>query len=164
MIKYTAKYVNRFWSNIAITANDNLCWEWQRSTDKDGYGQFYFGNETGWHRGLSHRGAWEMLIGEIPAGLKVLHKCDNPKCCNPKHLFIGTSQDNTLDMFAKGRGYIPAPKGERNSHCKLTESQVLEIRKQFTIGESSFKELAHTMNVSPATISSIVKRRTWKHI
>lgn len=164
MYQYTAKYYNRFWSNVALTANDDKCWEWQRSTDKDGYGQFYLMDDTGWHRQLSHRGSWEMINGEIPKGLCVLHKCDNPKCVNPKHLFLGTKLDNTLDMIAKGRGYIPSPKGERNSHCVLTELQVIEIRKRFAQGDVSYKTLAEEMNVNPNTIGNVIRRSTWKHI
>ncbi len=164
MYQYTAKYANRFWGNVAITADDNKCWEWKRSTDKDGYGQFYLSDNTGWHRQLSHRGAWEMTNGEIPKGLCVLHKCDNPKCCNPKHLFLGTKLDNTLDMFAKGRGFIPPAQGEDNGRSILTADKVIEIRQRFAMGGLSYKEIAKEMGVAPATIAHVVKRRTWKNI
>ena len=77
------------------------CWTWTRATNKAGYGKIGSGEGAGTL--ATHRVSWELTNGPVPDGLFVLHRCDNPPCCNPAHLFLGTSRDNTLDMIAKGR-------------------------------------------------------------
>lgn len=87
------------------------CWEWSGSRDRKGYG---FGDG-----GRAHRLAWEWENGPVPAGLMVLHRCDNPPCCNPKHLFVGTALDNARDALAKGHhhnaGKTHCPRGHELS-------------------------------------------------
>lgn len=89
---------NRFWNLVSIKTKDD-CWEWEASFDGKGYGQFNIDGRT--YR--SHRVAWELLNGKIPNGLELCHHCDNPKCVNPNHLFLGTHKDNMHDMKLKGR-------------------------------------------------------------
>lgn len=92
-----------FWKKVKVLS-DNECWEWQRSLTKDGYGQF--SSRVRSLFGISVRGsraAWQLTYGEIPVGMQVLHSCDNRKCCNPRHLFLGTHKDNMRDMKLKGR-------------------------------------------------------------
>lgn len=83
-----------FWAGVKIGAPDD-CWLWTRSRDKDGYGQV--------NHGRAHRATWALTFGAIPASLCVLHRCDNPPCCNPAHLFLGTTADNMADKKAKQR-------------------------------------------------------------
>lgn len=96
------------------------CWEWLGAIGKDGYGLTCVDSKT---QG-AHRVSWEATNGEIPKGLWVLHKCDNPKCINPKHLFLGTAKDNTKDSMQKGRRKF---RGEDNPSTKLTNTQREEI-------------------------------------
>lgn len=88
----------------------NGCWEWVGHRLKKGYGQMRCGKKLV----LAHRASWAAFKGEIPVGLFVLHKCDNPSCCNPEHLFLGTNADNMNDMVAKGRNNHP----RRSNHYK----------------------------------------------
>lgn len=104
-VKYTEKDIQRFWSKVAITANPDKCWEWTRALATGGYGSFYDRNIG--RNAIASRVAWEMTYGEIPPGMKALHKCDNPCCCNPNHIFIGTQKDNMQDMVRKGRKHRP---------------------------------------------------------
>lgn len=91
----------RFWPKVDASGGDNSCWTWRASKHTNGYGQIGSGG-----RGrplLSHRVSWQLTNGDIPAGMVVCHKCDNPLCCNPAHLFLGTQADNLKDMTDKGR-------------------------------------------------------------
>jgi hypothetical protein len=103
-----------------------------------------------------HRYMYEKYIGKIPEKLCVLHKCDNRRCINPEHLFLGTKSDNSMDMFLKGR----AAKGERNASSKLTENDIREIRSL----DYSYRNLGKMFNVSHRTISLIKNYKTWKHV
>lgn len=105
--QYTPKITNRFWQRVnksgSIPAHCpelGSCWEWTGAKVKGGYGSFRIGKSARY----SHRIAWELSNGHISNGLRVLHKCDNPVCCNPMHLFLGTQADNVKDMLTKGRG------------------------------------------------------------
>ncbi len=97
---YTSKDIERFWSKDILKADSELCWEWTGSCDSSGYGTIRVNKST--HS--THRTAWRITYGTIPSGMYICHKCDNPKCVNPNHLWIGTSQDNSLDRARKGRG------------------------------------------------------------
>jgi len=90
----------KFWGEVDI-GGDNECWEWKRGISWDGYGQFYWKEYDGPRR--SNRVAWELIYGPIPDGMLVCHTCDNTRCCNPSHLFIGTQKDNMYDASRKGR-------------------------------------------------------------
>lgn len=150
----TQEYI--FWSRVAITADDEKCWEWQGACDSSGYGT------KNWHgRTIStHRLAWLLMRGEIPNGFYVCHSCDNPRCVNPKHLFIGTSQDNALDRSRKGRNRKQS--GEQSTCCKLTSGQVHEIRRRYSTGGITIKQLATEYGISPSQTSRIVHNETWK--
>jgi hypothetical protein len=106
--------------------------------------------------------AYQLKIGKIPTGLHVLHHCDNPPCCNPKHLFVGTDKDNIEDMIRKGRNNTP--KGESHRDAKLTEKQVLEIRKRHVPFVLTYSMLAREYGVSKSTIQHAVNGSHWKHI
>lgn len=107
----------------------------------------------------AHRAAWELSGNYIPPGLCVLHRCDNRQCVNPKHLFLGTLADNVADCVSKGR----QARGEKNRHAKLSEQDVLKIRKALARGEQG-KLIAARYKVTPTAISYIRNRKVWVHI
>lgn len=157
MKQYTPKLSieERFWSKVAITTDINLCWEWQAAFDNNGYGRIKDNRVNK----KAHRISWELTYGEIPEGLLVLHSCDNRKCCNPKHLFLGTNDDNMKDMFKKFRGN--APRKEANKNHKLTSELVSEIRLRYAKEKIAQHELAKQYNVSKTTIGYIILWKTW---
>lgn len=95
---FTPEQVTRFWSRVDRSGGERSCWPWIGYRDKWGYGGF-----TRFRKLLAHRVAWTIANGPIPDDMLVLHHCDNPPCCNPGHLFVGTHQDNMDDMAKKGR-------------------------------------------------------------
>ena len=109
----------------------------------------------------SHRYQWELIYGNIPEGLHILHHCDNPKCCKINHLFIGTHQDNMDDRKNKNRGN--APKGEACGLTTHNESQVKEVKYLLKKGLSNV-EISKKLNVSKSLILNIKFDRTWRHI
>ena len=109
----------------------------------------------GWY---ANRYAWTITSGPIPAGLLVLHRCDNPPCCNPKHLFLGTKLDNARDRASKGRGRDQ--RGERNPSAKLTEAEVREIRS--AIGSQA--AIAARYGVTQTAVSLIVRNKNWSQV
>lgn len=155
--KYTT-IANSFWTHC-LKKGPNECWGWKAALHKGGYGLFGYNGKM--H--LAHRASWEIHFGPIPKGMFVLHKCDNPICTNPNHLFLGTQLDNMRDMFAKGRGKPGHHFGEKTGTSKLTETQVLEIRAKHASGQST-RSLMVEYNFSKSGIEHIVARRTWKHI
>ena len=138
---------------------ENECLEWTRSTigtEKARYGRLRIGDK----KMLAHRFAYERAFGQIPAGMFVCHKCDNPRCCNPDHLFLGTAKDNTQDAIKKGRfsgRYSGShPKGELAPAYKLTSAQIIEIKERRKGGEE-LKSIAATYGVSHHYISKIAR-------
>lgn len=152
------KEETRFWSHVEVKRLDE-CWEWMAYRDKEGYGRANFGFQ-GLHR--THRMAWTICFGLIPDAIRVLHKCDNPPCCNPCHLFTGTQAENIEDMRKKRRTTF----GERSWSAKLTESQVLEIRSLYKRYDPRFNgyALCKRYGISYSTIYAIIHRTKWKHI
>lgn len=143
----------RFWSYVAVSGG---CWPWLGGTDDDGYGQFlYKGNAV-----RSHRVAWIFTFGEIPNGLRVLHTCDNPPCCNPDHLFLGTQANNNADMVAKGRQRILY--GEAHGSAKLTTNDVAAMRRLFACGFMTRSELAAEYNLDYSTVYYIIAHQLRK--
>jgi hypothetical protein len=131
---------------------ENGCIEWHGSANGKGYGMMVYKGRI--H--AAHRVSWQEHRGEIPSGLLVLHRCDNPRCVNPEHLFLGTNQDNMNDMKKKGRQYTP--KGEEHKRSKLTWDAVRHIR---TSGEGQ-KALALRFNVTEQTIWWVKSGKGWK--
>jgi hypothetical protein len=135
---------------MARTERVNDCLVFTGSKNEDGYGQ------TG--RGRAHRLSYELHHGPIPQGMCVLHRCDNPPCINPTHLFLGTMSDNMRDMHAKGRH---VRNGERVNTAKLTAEQVLEIRSRLDVTCAAF---AVRLGVNPSAVERARNRRTWRHL
>lgn len=138
------------------------CWEWRRSsTVRGGYGQFTYGYKLK----RAHRVSYEVFIGPIPAGMFVCHKCDNPPCVNPSHLFLGTLGDNNKDMRLKQRGFVPEPvRGSKHHSAKLTEQDVIDIKGLLRSGEISQAEISRRYGVSKTLVSRIKKGKVWATI
>ena len=159
-----------FWKKVRVRGLDE-CWEWQANTSL-GYGKFGIGRK----RFRSHRVAWRIANGPIPLGLCVLHRCDNRRCCNPNHLFLGTLTDNNHDRDRKGRACRPCGdenparkhperllRGEQCPWAKLTKQKVRNVRRRYAQGESQ-AALAREMGVGATAIKRIVLRKTWSHV
>jgi hypothetical protein len=151
----------RFWSKVAIGTPDE-CWEWQRSRRGGGYGQFRVAPGRSPQR--ASRVAWTLANGPIPDGMIVCHRCDNPPCCNPAHLWLGTVADNNTDKIAKGRGcgpgrdsFVSLVSGVR----KLTDEEILLARRLYQQGRSC-RSIAREFGVAHTTISRLVNGQQWK--
>jgi hypothetical protein len=153
----------KFWEKVDIQGIDD-CWEWLASRNNKGYGNFYIslGHSEDKHI-LATRMSWTLTYGDIPEGLCVLHKCDNPPCVNPHHLFLGTKKDNADDMTKKGRNKVIFRKGEAHYGSKLTNSDVIMIRHLRKKGLTLFV-IADMYNIHYSTVGYIVKGKLWKHI
>ena len=145
--------MERFWNKVNKQA-ENGCWEWTASVNNKGYGWFRL---DGKNRG-AHRVSWMLQHGAVPGGLFVLHRCDNPSCVNPDHLWLGTNADNMRDKVEKGRA--PALPGESNGQAKLTEADVIAIRAD----HRSLRAIAAEYGVSHALIGYIKRGDHWSHI
>lgn len=143
----------RFWIKVAVRGA-NECWLWQAYIDQEGYGRFSFDGK----RRFAHRAAWILTFGPLPNEARVLHKCDNPTCVNPAHLFIGTHQDNMNDRSAKGR----TASGERNGRAKLTWEIVNQIRAAHKPWKVGITKLAAQFGVSKWVVQDILRKRTWR--
>lgn len=136
---------------------DDWCWGWSGTKNKSKYGIFVVRKK----KHLAHRWAYQYFIGQIPDGLWILHRCDNPECTNPKHLYAGTPLDNTRDAIARGRfKFPPSNKGELHHSARLKSKEILQIRES----PSSYSELSKIYGVRECTIIAIKKRKIWKHI
>lgn len=135
------------------------CWEWNGANKQNGYGHFYLDG-----RGIpAHRAAYFLFNGSIPAGMDVCHACDNRKCINPSHLWLGTRAENLRDAVTKGRMVIPNLRGSSNGNSKLSWDKVRAIRARKSAGESQ-RELAWHFHVSESLVSQIVKEKIWKEL
>lgn len=129
------------------------CWIWNDAKDWQGYGRFYLDRRT---PRLAHRVSWSIRNGTIPQGLCVLHRCDNPSCVNPDHLWLGTVTENNNDCTAKDRRL----KGSQQKNSKLDEIKVRQIRQKYC--EGIFQTtLAIEYGVSVMTISRVVRKKVW---
>jgi len=164
LVDLSAKDIIRFNKYIDKT---ETCWLWTSGRCATGYGNFWYKNHT-W---FAHRVAYLLHYGVNPDQSLVCHTCDNPSCCNPDHLFLGTHLDNNRDRSIKGHSYkgqshhfaIMDKNGEKNGRAKLTAEQVLEIRTLREQGEKWLR-LAKRFGVNRRTIKNIVARKLWKHI
>lgn len=143
----------RFWAKVRKT---NSCWIWTGASYSAGYGII---GTTGLNGGrmVTHRLSWLIHYGEIPKGMMVLHKCDNPPCVNPEHLFLGTIQDNVDDMIKKGRHRFLG-------NAKISPEEVRVIRAEYADGKATMAELAKRYHLGPTAVLNIIHRTRWKDI
>lgn len=136
----------RFWDKVLF---GDGCWEWTASKCSGGYGNFYY--ENGYIG--SHKASWSISNGPIPEGLCVCHRCDNPACVRPSHLFLGSISDNAKDRDSKGRGNRP----QLPVRAKLSPDQVREI----STAEGSQRDIASRFGVSQPCVSLIKRGLRW---
>ena len=163
----TTDEIERFWSKVDRSAGPNACWIWRAAVASnsaaggDGYGCIWLRRRSI----KAHRLAWFLTFGPIPEGLEVCHNCpdgDNPRCCNPAHLFLGTHQENVRDCIRKGRQ--PISTGTRNGRAKLTPELVALIRGRYRDGKGSHASLAREFGVHKTTIGRVVTGVRWKEV
>lgn len=157
---YRASLEERFYIRVK---KSKKCWIWNGYKNAAGYGVLFFGHINGVKKTwLAHRISYFLFNGKFSEELNVCHHCDIPACVNPKHLFLGTDQDNCDDMYKKNRQN--PPKGERNRHAKLTVKQVKEIRKSYQGKFGEMAKLSRKYKVSVNQISWIIKKKVWREI
>lgn len=156
---------DRFWPKVDRSAGPSACWPWTGTRNQDGYGRFTVGSVVdGSRRQLPAAATAYMLThpNESLEDLHVLHHCDNPPCCNPSHLFLGTQQDNMTDMARKGRAYGHC--GEEAPNAVLTDSLVLKIRATYAAGGLSQRAVGRALGLNPNTVKQVLQGRRWKHV
>lgn len=132
------------------------CWRWKKCLNKAGYGRI-----GGVNRMLAHRFSWLIHYGKIPDGMEVCHKCNNPECVRPDHLYVGTHGDNVRQSIVEGR--LVRDRGEQHSVSVLTEEIVVSLRRLYSSGNST-TELSATFGLDAGTIYQCIVGKTWKHV
>lgn len=151
--KYTAEY--RFWYYTDKKGPDD-CWNWKGSLcGRDGRGRLRVSGENVY----AHVFSYQLHIGDIPVGIRILHKCDNPRCVNPAHLFLGTHSDNMKDAYKKRR---KSNSGVKNPKAKLTEEQVREIRRRYP--KEGGVKLAKEFGLERSAPYRIFHRKQWRNV
>lgn len=146
---------DRFWSKVetrgpVVRPPLGPCWTWTGGGSR--YGTLSVKNRTV----NAHRLSWELAHGAVPPGLLVLHRCDNPRCVRPAHLFLGSQAENIADRDAKGRNLT----GQRSPRAKLTEAEAREI----LASEETSTQLARKLGVSCSTVKAVRSGQNWKHL
>lgn len=142
----------RYW--MKVIRSDEGCWDWAGSKSTNfGYGLMKTGPRGATRQEAAHRLSWEIHFGPIPAGMNVCHRCDNPPCSRPDHLFLGDDSANMRDRDIKGR----------HGSARLTSRDVRSIRARAAIGERQ-ASIARDFTMTPSQISQIVHRKAWKHV
>ena len=139
----------------AGSGSPDECWVWRGGLSQAGYGKFWRNGRTD----LAHRVMYEYTLGAVPDDMWVLHRCDNPPCMNPRHLFLGTHADNENDKDAKGR----RKRGSQTRKSKLDEARVTQIREMHAAGVQQ-KTIAREFGVDITTVNDVVHRHTWRHV
>lgn len=151
---FTEDQVNRFWSKVSITAQSDKCWVWNGNKHR-GYGKFSI---THTKNSIASRVAYYLHTNADPFGKIVCHSCDNPSCCNPNHLFLGTSKENTKDMIQKGRHRCAY--GVNHGKAKLSEDDIISIRNKVVNGESQ-TDVAKYYSIYQSVVSRIMSGKAW---
>jgi len=146
----------RFWQYVV---KSDECWKWTGAKHEFGYGLLNNGGKRG--RVIrAHRLSYEIHKGPVPDGSIVCHSCDNPECCNPEHLWLGSLKDNAQDCSKKGRTRGGTVAGPQHHRAKLTDADILAIRAAYIKGKTTLKSVGAIYGVTYATVSRIVHSRT----
>lgn len=155
-----AKTIERFWSKINGQGSPDACWLWESTLFSSGYGTFRMLNRSF----RAHRVAYSIINGAIPSGsFVVAHRCDNPKCVNPNHLFLTNQKGNANDRDAKERR-VDIPRGAVNGNSKLSTEKVIEMRRRYSDGVISLKSIGLDYGITASNVCAIINRKTWAHI
>jgi hypothetical protein len=149
---------SRFWSKVDTSGGPDACWPWTGAVNESGYGVMRPEGRRSGPTVKAHRVSVQ-LDGRDPAGRVVCHLCDNPPCCNPKHLVLGSQMDNVRDMHAKGRGNV----GVVNGAAKLNDEKVAIIKARCRAGELQ-KDVAADFGVCKQAVSNIMRGLVWRHV
>lgn len=149
------EYIEKFMQKVLIN-KDTGCWEWQRAKLRGGYGNLRVDGKY-WQ---AHRYSYQLFFGIPVDGFDVCHKCDNPSCVNPKHLFLGNDLSNARDKVNKNR----QTKGEQHPHHKMTLSDVVYMRAIYSYGTTSMRKLAKLFGISYSETNAILNNKTWKGV
>lgn len=153
----------RFWEKVDRSAGPDGCWPWMGTRWAHGYGSFRFGSMgNGTRTSITAHRMVMMLEGKNIEGVLVCHHCDNPPCCNPKHLFLGTHSDNARDMVRKG--LFNPPRGEKSGAAKITEAIVREARRLYALTGMSQSEIGMFLGINPKTAQHAISGRRWAHV
>lgn len=153
---------NAFWSKVDIKTTTKDCWNWTGAKKPSGYGNVRINKKYY----SSHRVAFELSTGPIPEEMLVCHICDNPSCCNPAHLMLGTIKSNSMDMLIKNRQKKPesAARGTQNGNSKLDDTKVTEIRAKYLNKEANQYQLAEQYGITQSAVGALLRRKTWRHV
>jgi hypothetical protein len=152
-ISFPNTFKNRFYSKILMPQNEDGCMLWLGSKCKDGYGFINQGSKVY----SAHRFLFVLYHGKIERNKIICHRCDNPSCVRPDHLFMATQSENMIDRQKKGR----TSRGLNRPNVKLNDVKVLEIRAD---NHSTYRELSEKYNVAPCTIAAVKNRKIWRHL
>jgi hypothetical protein len=160
-LRFNAAHVGRFFLRAGVLHGMESCWLWSGALSESGYGAIKVGGETLY----AHRLSYVIHFGEDPLDMLVCHKCDNPACVNPEHLFLGTTQENTRDRFMKKRSASGARNGAMNrASTILNEEKVRQIREDYRLGLGSHLTLGRKYGVSQSAVQLVVTRKRWAHV
>lgn len=152
-----AELESRYWTHVV---KHDGCWAWKGRKTSSGYGKFAYGHAR---EMAAHRFSYALHYGVEPGGLLVCHRCDNPECTNPNHLFLGTNKDNSDDKIAKGRLYVGDHSGERNGRALITEDDARYIRIASMAGMANM-ELGRLFGIHHSMVSMIKRGKSWTHV
>jgi len=171
--QFTPAFIARFWTKVnkdGPLVLDTPCWLWTGHRPHGKYGRVFIKKCPL----LTHRVSYELTFGSLPAKKHVLHRCDNPPCVRPDHLFLGTALDNAKDRMRKGRGRVydfsselkppKPPHGDYTTHAKVKTEDIPVIRRRYAEESITTEQLGRIYGVTHNAISNIIKRRTWRHI
>lgn len=157
VVAVTQKEQERFWSKVERGGPDE-CWNWKAYKLSFGYGR------VGWRGGvqLAHRVSYALAFGDIPEGQCVLHRCDNPSCCNPAHFRLGTKADNNHDKDNKGRGR--AVKGSAHGQAKFTEADALLVKRTRARTGFGYRKIARLTSLPEPFVGRVLYLKKWAHV